>query len=141
MSQVFYQELEHTADWTARVWGADLGALFEHAAAAMFELQGADLAAAPAPGLAAAVEVNAPDMESLLVAWLNELLFLSEMNDALYTRFHVQIEAGEGEFALTGQIAGLPGRGPLAHIKAVTYWDLAVEQTERGWEATVTFDT
>jgi SHS2 domain-containing protein len=27
-----YVELEHTADWSIRVWGDDLDALFRHAA-------------------------------------------------------------------------------------------------------------
>jgi SHS2 domain-containing protein len=29
----------------------------------------------------------------------------------------------------------------LAHVKAVTYYQLAVEQVESRWEAVVTFDT
>jgi SHS2 domain-containing protein len=137
----FYEELEHTADWTIRVWGENAAALFEHAAAAMFELQGTNLEAEPDATVAYAVRVNGADHEALLVAWLNELLFLSEVHDVLFSRFQVHIEAAPDDLLLTGQARGSPGRGPLAHIKAVTYWDLAVQQGADSWQATVTFDT
>jgi SHS2 domain-containing protein len=154
---LYYEELRHTADWAIRVWGEDLDALFGHAAEAMFELQGADLAAEPA--IWNEVTCRGIDRETLLVAWLNELLFLSEMNDVLYTRFHVRIAPGSSQslrtpaaapwgptepdfdYALHASIAGLPGRGPLAHVKAATFYDLSVTQSDAGCEATVTFDT
>lgn len=141
-SKPFYEELEHTADWAIRVWGKTLSALFEHAAWAMFELQGAQMNAQTP--LEAEVSCQAPDLESLLVTWLSELLFLSETNDALYTHFTVGIEANRDkgqDMKLRAHIAGLPGRDPMAHIKAVTFYDLTVRKTSQGWEATVTFDT
>lgn len=144
--ETYYEELEHTADWTARVWGEDVSALFEHAAMALFELQGADLAAEPS--VEDQITCDGIDLETLLVAWLNELLFASEMAGALFTRFQVHIaqaEAGtdgdEPEWRLRSQVQGVPGRGHLAHVKAVTYYNLSVDQTAAGWEATVTFDT
>lgn len=138
-SNSFYEELEHTADWAIRVHGQDLNSLFEHAAAAMFELQGADRQAEPQ--LKAKVRCEGMDLETLLIAWLSELLYLSETNDALYTRFQVRVEPEDEGWRLTAQVQGLPGRGHLAHIKAVTYYDLSVRPVNDAWEATVTFDT
>lgn len=134
----FYREVEHTADWAIEVWGETLETLFEHAAAAMFELQGAERTAEPA--VTATVSCQAMDLETLLVGWLSELLYLSEVNNALYTRFEVAI-AQQDEPALTAFARGTPGRGHRAHVKAVTYYHLTVEQTPDGWQATVTFDT
>ena len=133
-----YRELDHTADWAIEVWGQDLVALFEHAAVALFEMQGADLTVEPT--VTARATCQGMDLETLLVAWLNELLYLSEMNDALFTRFEVSI-IGDMEPTLTASVRGVPGRGHLAHVKAVTYYHLAVEPTSTGWRATVTFDT
>ena len=130
--------MEHTADWAIEVWGENLIALFEHAAVALFEMQGADLTAEPTVTVGASCQ--GMDLETLLVAWLNELLYLSEMNDALFTRFEVSI-AGDMEPTLTASVHGVPGRGHMAHVKAVTYYHLAVEPTPTGWRATVTFDT
>ena len=133
-----YRELDHIADWAIEVWGQDLAALFEHAAVALFEMQGADLTAEPTVTVVASCQ--GMDLETLLVAWLNELLYLSEMNDALFTRFQVAI-AGDLEPTLTASVRGVPGRGHLAHVKAITYYHLTVEQGAEGWRATVTFDT
>ena len=138
----FYQELEHTADWMVRVWGNSVVALFEHAAEAMFELQGADLAA---PTTATtAITCQAPDLEALLIAWLSELLYHSETANVVYTSFVVEIDADQDAakgFSLSALAKSYAGRGPLAHVKAVTYYNLAVKQTGDGWECTVTFDT
>jgi len=142
----FYSELDHTADWAIRVWGEDIAALFEHAAGAMFELQGADMAAEPE--LALEVGCTGMDLEALLVAWLSELLFHSEMQDALWTRFQVRIVQAapdtretDPQWALGARIDGRRGRGHLAHVKAVTYYQLSVKQVNGRWEAVVTFDT
>lgn len=141
-----YIEVDHTADWSVRVWGDDIEALFRHAAEAMFELQGADMAA-PA-GLAQEVNCTGIDLETLLVAWLNELLFHSEMQDALWTRFEVRIVQAAPDtpemypqWALGARVAGISGRGPLAHVKAVTYHQLSVVPVDGRWQALVTFDT
>jgi SHS2 domain-containing protein len=142
----FYTELEHTADWAIRVWGDDLDALFRHAAAAMFELQGADMAAEP--NLAIELSCTGIDLETLLVAWLSELLFHSEMQDALWTRFQVRVVQAAPDtpetypqWALGARVQGQRGRGHLAHVKAVTYYQLSVAQVAGRWEAVVTFDT
>lgn len=141
-----YTELDHTADWAIRVWGDDLHALFRHAAEAMFELQGAAMAAEPE--LSLEVSCTGSDLEALLVAWLNELLFHSEMQDALWIEFQVRVvqaapdtRATDPQWALGARIAGRRGRGPLAHVKAVTYYQLSVAQVDGRWEAVVTFDT
>lgn len=139
-TNLFYEELEHTADWAIRVWGETLVDLFEHAALAMFELQGAQMRAQTF--VETEVSCHAPDLESLLVAWLNELLFLSEVNDTLFTRFTTCIQTDcEPDIRLEARVTGSPGRGPMAHIKAVTFYDLTIRRSSRGWEATVTFDT
>lgn len=142
----FYSELEHTADWAIRVWGDNLDALFRHAAEAMFELQGADMTAEPE--LTLELSCTGIDRETLLVAWLSELLFHSEMQDALWTRFDVRVVQAapdtretDPQWALGARIDGRRCRGHLAHVKAVTYYQLSVEQVGGRWEATVTFDT
>ena len=141
-----YTELEHTADWSIRVWGDDLDGLFRHAAEAMFQLQGAEMTAEPE--LALELSCTGIDREALLVAWLNELLFHSEMQDALWTRFDVRVVQAAPDtpetypqWALGARAEGRRGRGHLAHVKAVTYYQLLVQQVEGRWEAVVTFDT
>ena len=134
----FYRELEHTADWAIEVWGDSVAALFAHAAEALFEMQGAELGAPPI--VEQHVVCQATDVPALLVTWLNELLFLSETLNVLFTHFEPAVST-DPEPRVTAQIRGVPGRGHMAHVKAVTYYKLVVEPSPEGWRATVTFDT
>ncbi|MCC7355270.1 MAG: bifunctional riboflavin kinase/FAD synthetase [Anaerolineae bacterium] len=131
----FYKELEHTADWAIRVRGRDLGELFAHAAQAMFAMMGADLTA---PAKASHdLHLSDLDAEALLVRWLNNLLYLQEMNGELYTRFSVH-RATPTEVEATAH--GAPGKPTRAKIKAVTFHDLRIEETSEGLVATLVFD-
>ena len=132
----FFEEIPHTADWAIRVYGADLKALFANAARAMFQMMDAPFHQEPT--VVREVELEDIDIESLLVSWLSELLFLQETEEELYTRFEIE---DISDTRLKARIAGVKGRSPLAHIKAVTYHDLSVQRTPEGYEATVLFDT
>jgi len=83
-----YQQLEHTADLALRIYGGDLRELFANAAYAMFS-QLADVGRAKTT-VHQHVEVQGSDGESLLVNWLNELLYLHETEGQVYTEFDIQ---------------------------------------------------
>ncbi len=128
--------VEHTADWSIRVTGDDLGQLFEHAALGMAMLMVEDLHALPRD-VERHVELEAYDAESLLVDWLSELAYWAE-TEQLVMSF---VELSEvSETSLVASVRG--GRAPLLdkHIKAVTYHNLAIDQTESGLEVTIVFD-
>ncbi len=131
-----FEEIPHTADWSFRAFGSDRRELFANAAHALFELQGA----APfdnAEETKRDVRVNGIDYESLLVNWLNELLFRQEQHREVYERFAIsQLSTTE----LVAQIVGKP-RGKMDKIiKAATFHNLKIEQTEDGWQATLVVD-
>ncbi len=128
-------ELVHTADWAIRVEAASQRELFATAAAAMFLLEGAD--GTHAIEVARAVNVTAGDSSELLVAWLNGLLLGQELDDALYTRFEIFEISAAG---LRGVAYGYRGAPVHTEIKAVTFYDLSVEETATGWTGRVTFD-
>jgi SHS2 domain-containing protein len=130
-----FEEVEHTADWAFRARGADLQQLFASAARAMFELQArGQLPAAEA--VERDVEVQGFDRETLLVNWLNELLYLQEKHGETYSEFNI------GEISETRLRARIRGRrSPAARmIKAVTFHGLEIKRTLDGWEATVVVD-
>jgi SHS2 domain-containing protein len=130
-----FEELPHTADLSIRVWGQDLAALFANAAYGM-----ASLLAAPddvAPAVAHSIALEAPDVETLLVSWLEELLYLGERDDLLFVRFELErVTAQE----LRAVAHGGPVRGARRSIKAVTFSGLAVVPTAEGYETTIVFD-
>ena len=75
-----FEEVEHTADWAFRARGSDLKQLFASAASAMFELQ-ARPPLPPAETVEREVAVRGFDRETLLVNWMNELLYLQESTE------------------------------------------------------------
>ncbi len=128
--------VEHTADWSIRVRGADLGQLFTHAALGMALLMVEDPQAL-AHDIERKLVLEAHDVEGLLVDWLGELAFWAEMEQLVFN--DVEIEA-ISETRLAATVSG--GLAPRLdkHIKAVTYHNLAVERRDTGLEVTIVFD-
>jgi SHS2 domain-containing protein len=87
--------------------------------------------------LSRAVEVESPDVETLLVDWLSELNYRRELMGEVYNRFDFQ-EISRTRLRAT--VAGTNGVRPRRGVKAVTFHDLAVKQTPEGYEATIVFD-
>ncbi len=129
-----YEELDHTADWAFRAFGSDLKELFQNAAYALFALEGALDAQST---LTREIHVEGIDREALLVNWLSELLFLQETKRETYQKFEITKLA---DTELTATVHGAQTQPITKFIKAVTYHDLKIVQTEKGWEATVVVD-
>ncbi len=129
-----YEEVQHTADWSLRVWAADLNELFAEAARGMNALTGAR----PAPGPAShrTLETTAPDPESLLVSFLSELVYAAEQEHLVFENFKVKVD----DQRLKVEMEGAPLASVDKSIKAVTYHNLKIRKTERGYEAEIVFD-
>jgi riboflavin kinase/FMN adenylyltransferase len=130
-----YLEVEHTADRALGVWGNHLPDLYVGAAQGMYSLM-ADL-----DGLVATtwrrVRLEDWDRESLLVNWLNELLFLTETEGFLLVE--CQIESLT-DTELVARVGGVPGSVNKASIKAATFHDLTLAREDHGWATVITFD-
>ncbi len=138
MMSTGYRELEHTADWALEVWAPDVPALLEAAARGMYALSGARLK--DGPRLRRSLDLRSPDAEALLVAFLEELLYLGEMEGAAFERFDLRVaEDGDG-FRLQASLEGAPLAEQKKEIKAVTWHNLTVRRTARGLETTLVFD-
>jgi SHS2 domain-containing protein len=129
-----YEEIPHTADWCLRVWAADLPSLFVEAARGMNSLAG--MQPAPGPVRRKTLESTASDPESLLVSFLSELVFASEQENTVFDQFEVQI-AGQG---LRCKMKGAPLLTVKKNIKAATFHNLHIQQTNRGFEVEIVFD-
>ncbi len=133
-----YEELPHTADWSLRVWAADLSALLIEAARGMNALSGA--VQADGPLTHRRLECVAPDAESLLVSFLSELVYAAEQEKFTFTQFQIETVERENGWELTAEMGGGPLTSANKTIKAVTYHNLQVRQTERGLEVEIVFD-
>jgi SHS2 domain-containing protein len=134
-----FQEIEHTADLALRVRGEDLVALFVHAAHGMFYLLRCRPAERPAEPVERDIELDAPDLETLLVDWLDELLYLSERGAGLC--FETLYIHSLDKHRLKATVHASGSQTPQQDIKAVTFSDLRIVRREDGaYETTITFD-
>jgi len=131
--------LEHTADTGLEVRGASLAECLARAAAGLFSL----MFAVPAPAAARRrlrVQLEAESPEGLMVAWLEELLYRSEVGGVVFTEFEVQASSRR----LRADVRGVPlapeieSAGPA--VKGVTWHALRVERRRDGWRARVILD-
>src|SRR3972149_5535451 len=82
------EEIAHTADWAIRVRAPDVAQVFEAAAEGMFGLL-TDLSPI-VPEQHHDIRLHAIDVETLLVDWLNELLYLAGQHGLAFTRFTIR---------------------------------------------------
>jgi SHS2 domain-containing protein len=129
-----FEEISHTADWSARVWAEDLPSLFTEAARAMNSLSGT--VAGNGSRLKRMFETEAPDAESLLVAFLSELLYYQEQENLTFDVFDVRFATQR----LNVKMEGAQTESSEKAIKAVTYHNLKIENTDQGFETTIVFD-
>lgn len=129
-----FEEVSHTADWSVRVWAPDLASLFTEAARAMNALSGIRMG--QGPRVKRAFEADAPDVESLLVAFLSELVYYQEQEDLAFDVFELEVKSKMLKVEMEGaQIASADKA-----IKAVTYHNLKILETNEGFETTIVFD-
>ena len=130
-----FEEIEHTADWAYRVRGKNLGELFIQAAWGLYAL--VEMQLAPAPKTTRLIQLKGIDRESLLVAWLNELLYFHESEGLGFEGLEIE---HLDEISLQAKVTGAPTQQWLKDIKAVTYHNLAIRETESGLEVTLVLD-
>ncbi len=134
-----YQVLDHTADLGIDITGSTLKSVYAGAAKALFSVL-SDLSAVRANEMME-LSVEGLDREDLLVNFLRELLNLWNRNRFLVKSCQILSLAPR---RLTARLFGEP-YDPVVHrirreIKAVTYHDVALVPTKRGWKGTFVLD-
>ena len=129
-----YEFLEHPADIKIKSYGSDLAELFANSALGMmdflYDLQSVKITHHES------IEVTGENLENLLVNWLSELLFLSDINNRAYIEFSIKKVDNTSVIAVLGSGMAVS----RDDIKAVTYHDLQVIRVENAWEAIVVYD-
>ncbi len=139
MAQRHYEVFEHTADIGIHAFGHTLPELFVHAAQGMESLMVAPEQVRES--VTREISVEGHDVVSLMIAWLNELVFLFDTEYLLFRTFEI------GAFTETSLLGNASGelydaqRHDLSSaIKAVTWHEAAVERTNEGYKARIIFD-
>jgi len=132
-----YTFKEHTADLLLEATGETLEEAFIQAAKGMmsslFDLDTIDIKE-DVP-----IEVEAPDMESLFVKWLQEVLYRYETEGMLFREFSLVITTDPPSLKGTasGERFDPKQHKIITEIKAVTYHMLEVEYDQKRKEARV----
>ena len=134
-----FEIIDHTADVGIIAYGADVEELFSNAALALFSL---------ITGLESIEEkmhlnlkVNSDDRDSLLVEWLNELIYLFDVEHILFNRFDIEsLTHNQLKAICYGETFD-----PMKHkikvgIKAATYHMLKLDKNGGGYKAQIIFD-
>jgi SHS2 domain-containing protein len=133
-----FENVDHTADKAIVAYGATFEEMLESAAAGMFA-QHVELASV-SRDRSWRIFVEADSAEDLLIAWLRELLLLSEGAEITLCDFSVtflsewRVEAVVWGSSYTGEVLRTG-----AAVKAITYHGLSVVHG-REWGCSVTFD-
>jgi SHS2 domain-containing protein len=133
-----FEFIDHTADVGILVTAPTPEGMFETAAMAFTEL------ITSAGSLQDRVErrfrLQEDDLASLLVAWLQELLYLLDTEGLIFGRFQVNLHELFLDATAWGEVFDPEIHPMKTEIKAVTYHQLEVEQNDQGWQARVIFD-
>ena len=133
-----FEILNHTADVGIIAYGADMSQAFANAARALFSLitELDDVEEV----LHRDVELTAPDEESLLVEWLNELVYQFDTENILFKRFDIiQLDYTHLKARSYGEKVDSSKHKLKTGVKAATYHMLKVDKSD-GCKVQVLFD-
>jgi SHS2 domain-containing protein len=135
-----FKYLEHTADAEFVAYGRTPDEASANAARAMFGLVVEPSKVRPTE--VREISLTSGSLEDLLFDWLSELLYLSEVDRLVFSKFEVKITKNN-DYSLNAKAYGeqvSPRHEVFLHIKAVTYHDLRVEKRNNVYEAQVLLD-
>ena len=133
-----FEILDHTADTGISATAGSLAELVEIMARGMFSLM-ANVSPCPADR-SVAFSVAANTNEDLVYECLSELLYLSEVEDTIFCAFRVRV-VGERAIEVTARgvaVDEVELSGPP--IKAVTYHQIEVTESDDVWRGRIYFD-
>jgi SHS2 domain-containing protein len=134
-----FEIIDHTADIGIVAYGADIKQVFANAALGLFNLM-ADLDNLK-EDVEREIELSAEDVEVLLVEWLNELIYISEVEHIIFKRFEINELSNTQLKATCFGEKIKPGQHRLKReIKAATYHMLRLNKEDGSYKVQIIFD-
>ena len=134
-----FEIIDHTADIGIVAYGADIKQVFANAALGLFSLM-----ADPSDfkeNTNREMELSAEDVEVLLVEWLNELIYIFDVEHIFFKRFEIdKLTSNQIKVKCFGEKIR-PGQHKLnREVKAATYHMLQINKEDGGYKVQVIFD-
>lgn len=134
-----WEHYPHEADMGIRGWGSSVTEAFEQAALALTaiitQLEKVE------PLSEVEIICEAPDLELLLVEFLNAMIYQMAVRHMLFTHITVTIENSQLHAILLGEKVDRQKHQPAVEVKGATFTDLLVKQLpEKVWIAQCVVD-
>jgi SHS2 domain-containing protein len=135
----FYRIIEHTADIRIEVEAPDVPGIFTRSALAMLDLMfGFESVGRKETRT---ITTTGDGVEELLIAWLNEVLYVYSVEGIVFSRFsHVEMTDKSFSAVGSGERLDCTKLSGGLEIKAATYHGLSIRPADGGWKATIIFD-
>jgi len=133
-----FEIVDHTADVGIKAYGTDINQAFANAARALFSLitELDDVEEISHRD----IELTAPDEESLLVEWLNELIYLFDTENIVFRRFDItHLSNTQLKARSYGEKVDSSKHSLKTGVKAATYHMLKIDKSD-GCQIQVLFD-
>lgn len=134
-----WEHFSHGADVGIRGFGDTIGEAFEQAALALSAVV-ADISTI-APIETIEVHCDAPDLELLLVSWLNRVIYEMAVRGMLFGKFQVTVSGCYLQASLSGEKVDPERHQVVVEAKGATVTALRVEREQDGaWIAQCVID-
>jgi SHS2 domain-containing protein len=132
-----FEEISHTADIKIRVRALTLEDLFSETFNALMQVM---YGTERSGGIVKEIKVESPDNESLLLDFLSEVLFVSEVESLVFFNTSISIHGSR----LTAELSGEPF-DPIRHaggseVKGISYSGLSIIHDANGYMLDIIFD-
>jgi len=134
-----FEIIDHTADIGIIAYGVDIKQFFSNAALGLFSLitEVEDIK----ENLKQDIKISSQDREGLLVEWLNELLYLFDVEHMVFKRFEFdELSDSKLEARCFGDRINPREQKIKREVKAATYHMLAISKENNGYKAQIIFD-
>jgi len=137
-----FEILEHTADIGIAAYGKNKREIFINSAKGMFKIIAGGNKTFK-ENFCDKIKLEADNLEGLLFAWLNELLYISETKLVILSKFKIKELS---DYQIKAEVEGMKINPPSVkierEIKAVTYHRLEIKKDEESdlWSAQIIFD-
>lgn len=132
-----FEELDHTADVLVRVRGATIAELFAEAGRALFHVM---YGPCEDRGIDRQVTLEAENLETLLIDFLSELLFITDVENNVFCTFDVDIQGTRLSAALKGEPFDPARHSAGSLIKGISYFGLDIVKEEESYVVEIIFD-
>ena len=132
-------EIPHTADAKIRATAATLEGLFSEVCMALMQVMfGSDRKSG---GVCRNIDLTAADTELLLMDFLSEVLYLSEIDGLVFARADITISNGQHLHAtLEGEHFDPSRHNTGTGVKGISYSDLLLRHDANGYMLEIVFD-